>query len=995
MKNQTLPLISIAAGAGLLMQVGQAAVSPYQGSEANTVYLFNFNETTGSSAVNSASGAAALSFDALTVDGNPLTAGLATNITGLFGATAFPGFGTAVNLSGGADLGIPLDVTGPGGTPDGVFVASGSPNADDITLSSIMGTDSAFTFEALINIPNLTIPDRSIVQTDNSSANALRGFQFRINNGNVEVNSIGSFSNNGTAATLFPIPTTGPNAFVANEWFHVAMVYSNAGGSETTTVYWTRVNATTETASVLGTTTNEGVDPAWIAPLVIGNEGRNTGSGANMVGGLRGLIDEVRISNVARGPGDFIFTSNSDSDGDDLLDSWELTYFRESESETVTEILAKQGRNDDFDFDGASNIAEQTAGSDPSDAESVPGDIDGDGLSDAWELTYFADLADEDGFGDPDLDYATNEEEETALTDPTQFLDYPDSEGGTGDGLSDGWEMFYFFNLNELPTGDPDGDLYTNEEEFQMNTDPTDPLSSDDEDVDGLNDGWEAIHFANPGESRATVLAKQSGSGDADGDGYTNEQEETAGTLPTGPQKPSDSDGDGLIDSWETFHFGDLAPLPADLTGDSDSFTLLQEQNAGSNPTSAASVPGDIDGDGLADTLEAFQPYTADSETLHLWHLDEIDQPAADAGSSPLTLGAVNANGRLWAPSLAGFGTGFDPSTGRGTTTGGVLSAKTLGGGVGDDATFTYMGADGAFTIDAIVRLDFDPTVAPASVSSMQIVSAENDLAQGAARVWQFRLVPIGGPGNAAGTAPLLEFINLRGEVGVQSISAPLPSGTDPDAPAQGSWYHVAVAYDGNEATAGNLKLYWTKMDPARTEARELLSAQMTQDLIDSPADFTIGNEGRDNGGSSDSFLGVIDEVRISSVARAASGFHFVSTEVADGLDDAWELTYFGDLDETDSGDFDGDGTDNLTEFRLGLIPNDGSSRFAATSGTAGALTWPSVTGVTFTIERSPSLASGSWTVLEAAFAGTAGTATYTDPAPPTGRAFYRIRLNP
>lgn len=114
-----------------------------------------------------------------------------------------------------------------------------------------------------------------------------------------------------------------------------------------------------------------------------------------------------------------------------------------------------------------------------------------------------------------------------------------------------------------------------------------------------------------------------------------------------------------------------------------------------------------------------------------------------------------------------------------------------------------------------------------------------------------------------------------------------------------------------------------------------------------------------------------------------------------DGMPDSWETTYFGSTDETADGDFDNDGTDNLTEFRLGLIPNNGSSIFQATTASAGALQWPSVEGVTFKIERSTTLAAESWVVLEAALPGTAGTTSYTDPAPPAGSAFYRVGLNP
>lgn len=983
MKLRKNPFLAAALSSGLMLPAAHAAVAPYASADADTTYLYHFDEAAGGS---SAANAGSTGDAALSVNGNPY-AGDGVNqplITTVLGAAGFSGFGNAANVTGSACLGV--DADGNGAYQPGDFAPVGPDQLLD--HSTIFGVSNAFTLEAMVNVPSITSGNREIICTDNNGAAADRGFQFRINGtGNLEFNFIGS----APAAFTAPIPTSGTHGFVANEWFHVALTYDGT----TLTYYWTKVDASVITANPIATNTVETVDVNDDAVLIIGNEGRATGG----LGGepLGGLIDEVRISKVARSASQFIFApSAADTDGDDLLDDWEVLNFRESESETVAEIIAKQGKTGNPDGDAFDNFAEQNGGSNPNDFNSIPGDIDGDGLSDAWELLHFANLAAQNGSGDPDGDFAINEDEDSAGTIPigiAGFNSFPDTEGGTGDGLNDAWETFYFGNLTETAGGDPDGDLYTNAEEYQLGTDPANPLSSPDSDADGLNDGWEATYFFIPGDTREIVLAKHDGTSDPDGDGYANEQEETALTHPTTSQKPSDTDADGLIDSWEQFHFGSLAPLPGDLGGDGDAFTNLQEQNAGSDPKLTASVPTDIDGDGTPDSAEFFQPYTADSDTLHLWHLDEVDQPAADAGSEPVALTAVNANGRMWATSLAGFGTGFNPSAGRGTATGGALSAKPLASGAGDDATLTYAGVDGAFTFEAIVRLDFDPALAPLSTAPLQILTGENDGTQGAARVWQFRIVPIGGPGNLAGTAPLVEFINLRGEVGVQSIIAPLPSGADPDAAVEGGWYHIAVAYNGSEATADNLKLYWTLLDPSRTAANELFSGQMTQDLIATTPDLTIGNEGRDNGGSTDSFLGVIDEVRISSVARTPSQFHFISTEAPDNLDDAWEQLYFGDLDEADTGDFDQDGTDNLTEFRLGLIPNSGSSRFAATGGTGGSIQWPSVTGVTFKIERSDNLSD--WTTLEAAYPGTAGSTSYTDPAPPTGKAFYRVTLNP
>ncbi|MCW1914006.1 histidine kinase [Luteolibacter sp. GHJ8] len=147
----------------------------------------------------------------------------------------------------------------------------------------------------------------------------------------------------------------------------------------------------------------------------------------------------------------------------------------------------------------------------------------------------------------------------------------------------------------------------------------------------------------------------------------------------------------------------------------------------------------------------------------------------------------------------------------------------------------------------------------------------------------------------------------------------------------------------------------------------------------------------RTNGGSTDAFADMIDEVRISSIARSAFQFLFIGGTDGDSLADEWELQDFGNLDQTPTGDFDKDGTDNLTEYRLGLIPNDGSSRFQATRGSNGLIQWPSATGVTFLVRRSTNLSS--WSPI-ATVPGTAGTASFTDSSPPAGgKAFYQIQL--
>ena len=99
--------------------------------------------------------------------------------------------------------------------------------------------------------------------------------------------------------------------------------------------------------------------------------------------------------------------------------------------------------------------------------------------------------------------------------------------------------------------------------------------------------------------------------------------------------------------------------------------------------------------------------------------------------------------------------------------------------------------------------------------------------------------------------------------------------------------------------------------------------------------------------------------------------------------------------------DFDGDGTNNLTEYRLGLIPNDANSRFFVSSTDSNlndgyTLGWQGKTGLTFNVERSSTLASASWSVIHTVTPAADGPQSFTDPAPvPVGKAFYRVTLAP
>ena len=115
----------------------------------------------------------------------------------------------------------------------------------------------------------------------------------------------------------------------------------------------------------------------------------------------------------------------------------------------------------------------------------------------------------------------------------------------------------------------------------------------------------------------------------------------------------------------------------------------------------------------IAAALADLRTYAPDANTLHLWHLDEPNAPAIDAGSDRLDL-SVLANGAIMGnPSLPGYGTAL--STFDSGLTGGpadaYLSAFTLVNGAGDETTLIYRNlATGAFTFEALIRLDVDLT---------------------------------------------------------------------------------------------------------------------------------------------------------------------------------------------------------------------------------------------------------------------------------------------
>jgi signal transduction histidine kinase len=269
----------------------------------------------------------------------------------------------------------------------------------------------------------------------------------------------------------------------------------------------------------------------------------------------------------------------------------------------------------------------------------------------------------------------------------------------------------------------------------------------------------------------------------------------------------------------------------------------------------------------------AFIPYTTDDQTLHLWHLDEAGPPFKDDGVSPTPLlGLINGAQAGQAP-FPGFGAAvaFNSDEGSGIRRpyGPILLAKpTLDYGPRDnvEAPFPIAGADGAFTIEALVKLDFLPE--DAHGLALDIVSMDDD--DRTNRVFIFRIEKPG----------FLSFLPISGDAVRGGGLATIPT-TGLHAIQTGEWFHAAVAYDGRETVVNNLKLYWTRLSAGNEAANLIGQGTLTADLSRNLGDFAIGNSGKFSSdyGPWEFFPGAIDEVRISGIARQSHDFCFVSED--------------------------------------------------------------------------------------------------------------------
>lgn len=447
-----------------------------------------------------------------------------------------------------------------------------------------------------------------------------------------------------------------------------------------------------------------------------------------------------------------------------------------------------------------------------------------------------------------------------------------------------------------------------------------------DTDGDGLNDTWETFYFGN--------LTAQNGSGDPDGDGANNEAEETALSDPTvALSTPLDTDADGLRDDWEVTNFTNKTAQNGSGDPDGDGATNLQEFTANTDPNSFSSFP-DSDGDGLNDAWETrfFLGLTAQNGGGDADGDGASNSAEYAAGSDP-----TNVN---WTPTKAALknrwsfnGDLTDSVGGSNATIVDPDSNATVGGVVTQNADSVTL-TGGVSTTSAAVKLGANLIGGKTTPVTLEFWATQNAV-QNWGRVFDF--------GSATNEYFFMSWTRTTNSAqdqvewidGTVAYNKPDTNGGF----ALGTKYHIVLtlvpaAYTNGAITAGT-RVTWYIAPATNT------TTPPAKGTFDTPYTLAALNDlnnwiGRSMWTNDNVANATYDEVRIWNGAltndelttyqlAGPNGFAFTDTD-GDGLSDPWEITYFGNLSQTGSADPDGDTHNNFAEYNAGSNPTVATS---------------------------------------------------------------------
>jgi len=545
-----------------------------------------------------------------------------------------------------------------------------------------------------------------------------------------------------------------------------------------------------------------------------------------------------------------------------------------------------------------------------------------------------------------------------------------------GDGLPDAWESNYGLdpnddgteNINNGPLGDPDTDDRTNAEEYNGGVNGTNPSNEDtdgdklndggeftegtnplnpDTDDDLLPDGWEVLYSFNPLED-GTVNVVDGPDGDPDADDLINVLEYERGTDP----RDAFTDGDSLKDGVEDksgFWGGEIATGTDPTKDDSDldgipdgdenpDLTYLAGVRTGSNPNLT-----DSDGDGANDRWE---------------YLLGTDPSQA---SSSLTKVAVT-NPSFEFPATAGFVQGVPDNWTKVNSPNlddtFVESISSIGSTGGEGTQYVGLEETGLYI--------YQDTGVPFSANTTYLIDLGGGYRAGyASGVAEFGFFS----SNSIGT-------DVPGYPGRMDLNAIPENSGNPD--ADGVINKIRDASSLLNVGSGSLGRPYSLVTGA------------------TPPNGNIVVYIRHAGGG----RVMVDNLRIIAVPNSVDVDN-------DDLPDAWELANRlnprdATLLEGADGDPDGDGSTNAEELAAGTNPDDNNDVpvvvgpaivSAAFNGAAFEVAVANlVPAKTYTLARGADLSG--FTPIGTTVTGLTAH-TFSDGAPPTGKAFYRVQEVP